>query len=80
MEPIGPMSKNIEKTELKTMKKVVMQGKGEPLVFTEGEIPTPGKGQLLLKVKACGICGSDLHWVNLGLARPGSVLGHEFFR
>ena len=72
------MNANQEKPKVKTMKKVVMQGKGEPLILSEGEIPTPGKGQLLLKVKSCGICGSDLHWVDLGLAKPGTVLGHEF--
>jgi threonine dehydrogenase-like Zn-dependent dehydrogenase len=25
------------------------------------EIPKPNQGELLIKVKACGICGSDLH-------------------
>ena len=60
------------------MKSVVMQGPGEPLVLSESDLPKPGKNQLLLRVKACGICGSDLHWVQLGLARPGSVLGHEY--
>ncbi|MFH5208882.1 zinc-binding dehydrogenase [Antrihabitans sp. NCIMB 15449] len=32
-------------------------------VLTVGEVetPTPGKGQVLLEVTACGICGSDLH-------------------
>ena len=55
-----------------------MQGPGEPLVVSEGKIPQPGNNQLLLKVKACGICGSDLHWVQLGLAKPGTILGHEF--
>jgi (R,R)-butanediol dehydrogenase/meso-butanediol dehydrogenase/diacetyl reductase len=40
------------------------------------EDPTPGPGELLLRVSGCGICGSDLK------ARPamagGSVMGHEF--
>ncbi len=40
--------------------------------------PTPGKGQLLLKVSACGICGSDLHAVDSGFAPAGVVLGHEY--
>jgi (R,R)-butanediol dehydrogenase / meso-butanediol dehydrogenase / diacetyl reductase len=38
--------------------------------------PTPGPGQLLLRVSGCGICGSDIK------ARPampgGTVMGHEF--
>ncbi|MFO7962329.1 MAG: alcohol dehydrogenase catalytic domain-containing protein [Desulfobacterales bacterium] len=60
------------------MKTVIMQGPGERLVFSEQAVPRPGENQLLLKVKACGICGTDLHWVQLGLAKPGTVLGHEF--
>src|ERR1700676_197810 len=46
-------------------------------------IPRPGEGELLVKVAACGICGSDLHiyeW-ELGAERAvaslPAVLGHE---
>ena len=38
--------------------------------------PTPGAGELVLKVDACGICGSDLK--AYGAMPPGTVLGHEF--
>lgn len=47
------------------------------------ERPVVGPGEVLLKVTAVGICGSDLHWYGEGgigdakLARP-LVLGHEF--
>lgn len=56
-------------------------------------LPTPGPGQVLLKTRMCGICGSDLHLakhldeivemgVELGAPRPdlsnGMILGHEF--
>jgi len=41
--------------------------------------PEPKQGQALVKVLACGICGSDLHAVQHGFGlRPGSVMGHEF--
>jgi len=40
--------------------------------------PTPGPGQLVLRVSACGICGSDLHAHQLGILPRGSVMGHEF--
>ena len=40
--------------------------------------PTPGPGQLVLRVGACGICGSDLHAHQLGILPRGSVMGHEF--
>ncbi len=46
-------------------------------------VPQPGPGEVLLRVSAVGICGSDLHW--LGEASIGDaqiskplVLGHEF--
>jgi threonine 3-dehydrogenase len=49
----------------------------------ETPIPRPGEGELLVKVAACGICGSDLHiyeW-ELGAERAvaslPAVLGHE---
>jgi (R,R)-butanediol dehydrogenase/meso-butanediol dehydrogenase/diacetyl reductase len=38
--------------------------------------PTPGTGELVLKVHACGICGSDLK--AYAFMPPGTVLGHEF--
>ncbi len=38
--------------------------------------PAPGPGDLVLRVHACGICGSDLK--ALGAMPPGLVMGHEF--
>ncbi len=46
-------------------------------------MPVPAPGETLLQVRAVGICGSDLHWLEEGgigdaqLANP-LVLGHEF--
>jgi L-iditol 2-dehydrogenase len=43
--------------------------------------PTPriGPDQALLRVRACTICGSDLHYYDHGLAVPAPiVIGHEF--
>jgi (R,R)-butanediol dehydrogenase/meso-butanediol dehydrogenase/diacetyl reductase len=40
--------------------------------------PTPGPGDLILRVEACGICGSDLHMAEAMKDRPGAVFGHEF--
>jgi 2-desacetyl-2-hydroxyethyl bacteriochlorophyllide A dehydrogenase len=44
----------------------------------EVPVPDPGRGELLVEVAACGICGSDLHLVLEQYARPGAVLGHEW--
>ena len=35
--------------------------RGDALAIEDVERPTPGPGQVLAKVLACGICGSDLH-------------------
>jgi threonine dehydrogenase-like Zn-dependent dehydrogenase len=40
--------------------------KGEILVRDDVEEPEPGFGQVLVEVKACGICGSDLHFAKHG--------------
>lgn len=50
---------------------------GEPLVVGDAPDPTPGPGEVVLAVEACGICGSDLHVVD-ALPMEGTVLGHEF--
>ncbi|MDQ1423269.1 MAG: hypothetical protein QOD72_767 [Acidimicrobiaceae bacterium] len=37
--------------------------------------PVPGPGQVLVDIKACGICGSDLHFAKHG---ADVFMGHEF--
>src|ERR1700749_1089180 len=41
-------------------------------------VPEPGPGEVLIEVAQCGICGTDLHLVLERIARPGTVLGHEW--
>ncbi len=55
----------------------VLQQPGEPLAITDLTAPTPAPDELLLRVDACGICGSDLH-LSDAYPLPGVVLGHEF--
>lgn len=62
------------------MRAAVMQGLHRPLVVETVPDPTPGKGELVVKVGRCGICGSDLHMTEdpaFG-KRAGDILGHEF--
>ncbi len=40
--------------------------------------PTPEPGQAVLRVSACGICGSDLHLHQGGFLPAGAIMGHEF--
>ena len=48
------------------------------LVVREAPVPEPRTGDALLRVTACGICGSDLSLYKTGaLAGPDVILGHE---
>jgi (R,R)-butanediol dehydrogenase/meso-butanediol dehydrogenase/diacetyl reductase len=62
------------------MKAVTFQALHVPLAFESVPDPTPGEGQVVVKVGRCGICGSDLHMTEDAMygCRHGDVLGHEF--
>jgi propanol-preferring alcohol dehydrogenase len=45
----------------KTMKAAVVRAFGQPLVIEEVAVPTPGPGQILVKIAATGVCHTDLH-------------------
>jgi alcohol dehydrogenase, propanol-preferring len=63
----------------RTMRAMVLEGVGRPLRLTELPVPTPGPGQLLLRVHACGVCRTDLHLLDgeVEIAEPPRVLGHQ---
>ena len=50
-----------------------------PLRLVERPVPEPGPGQLLLKVRACGVCRTDLHLAEGDLPPHGADVtpGHE---
>jgi len=52
---------------------------GRPLVRVRRPVPEPGPGELLVAVRACGVCRTDLHLAEGDLVphRPGTVPGHE---
>ena len=52
---------------------------GQPLRADSRPVPEPGPGQLLIRVRACGVCRTDLHVVDGELPdpKPGVVPGHE---
>src|ERR1700704_2272997 len=53
-------------------------GKSKPLTVEEVSLDPPGPGELLIKIKATGLCHSDLSVVNGDRPRPmPMVLGHE---
>ena len=45
----------------KTMKAAVVRQFGKPLTIEQVPIPTPGPGEVLVKIKATGVCHTDLH-------------------
>ena len=45
----------------RTMKAAVVRAFGKPLVIEDLPVPVPGPGEILVKVKACGVCHTDLH-------------------
>ncbi|MET1022516.1 MAG: zinc-dependent alcohol dehydrogenase family protein [Arthrobacter sp.] len=50
-----------------------------PLVADECPDPQPGPGEVLVRVRACGVCRTDLHLAegDLPPRRPGVIPGHE---
>ncbi len=55
-------------------------GSGRPLEVEETPTPEPGAGEILVRVAACGVCHTDLHYLDHGtptFKAPPLVLGHE---
>jgi (R,R)-butanediol dehydrogenase/meso-butanediol dehydrogenase/diacetyl reductase len=60
------------------MKVAVIHGPGD-LRLDDAEQPAAGPGDVVIKVAAAGICGTDLHFRNLGPRSDRPMpLGHEF--
>ena len=61
------------------MRAMVMHRTQEPLVMEERPDPSPGAGQVRVRVEACGVCRTDLHVVDGELPNPKLpiVPGHE---
>src|SRR6266513_2903385 len=47
------------------------------LVVEDVPRPTPGPGEVVVRVRNCGICGSDLHWYHDQMMIPSVCPGHE---
>jgi len=62
------------------MKAAVFRGPKQPLVIEEVETPNPGPGEILVKVAACGVCHTDIGYIDEGVPtfkKPPMILGHE---
>lgn len=60
------------------MKALVMEKYCE-FNYTDVEKPVPGKNEVLIQVKACAVCGSDVHGMDgsTGRRQPPIIMGHE---
>ena len=67
-------------TTVATMQALVKTEKGVGFLELQDKlVPTPGPGQVLIEVKACGICGTDVHVLHDEFPYwPPVILGHEF--
>jgi S-(hydroxymethyl)mycothiol dehydrogenase len=57
---------------------VVARAKGEPVEVTTVTVPDPGPGEAVVRVQACGVCHTDLHYREGGIGDDFPyLLGHE---
>src|ERR671939_1028577 len=57
---------------------VIAPGKGAPVELTTVVVPSPGPGEAVVRVKACGLCHTDLHYREGGINDEFPfLLGHE---
>jgi (R,R)-butanediol dehydrogenase/meso-butanediol dehydrogenase/diacetyl reductase len=62
------------------MRACVFKAPGAPLEVVAVPDPQAGRGEIVVRVKNCGICGSDLHAAGVNGVKmpPGAIMGHEF--
>src|SRR5262249_33864081 len=57
---------------------VIARAKGEPVEVTTVLVPDPGPGEARVRVQACGVCHTDLHYREGGIGEDFPyLLGHE---
>ena len=57
---------------------VVAKAKGAPVTLETVLVPDPGPGEALVRVQACGVCHTDLHYREGGINDDFPfLLGHE---
>jgi S-(hydroxymethyl)mycothiol dehydrogenase len=63
---------------MQQVKAVVARAKGEPVSVETINVPDPGAGEAVVKIQACGVCHTDLHYREGGINDEFPfLLGHE---
>src|SRR5438270_4595256 len=73
---IKPESAVGKQTPARTMQAAVYRGKNDVRLETV-PVPEIGKGELLVRVHTCGICGTDLKKIHTGSHSAPRIFGHE---
>ena len=62
------------------MRAAIFRGPDRPLELADVQRPSPGPGEVLVRVAGCGLCHTDLHYLDHGVPtfkKPPLILGHE---
>ncbi len=63
---------------MQQVKAVIARAKGEPVSIETINVPDPGPGEAVVKIQACGVCHTDLHYREGGINDEFPfLLGHE---
>lgn len=61
-----------------TVRGVVARSKGKPVSLETIHVPDPGPGEAVVNIQACGVCHTDLHYLEGGIGDEFPfLLGHE---
>ncbi len=66
----------VMRTAAKTMKAAVYRGPGDVRLETL-PVPEIGEDEVLIRIEACGICGTDLKKIYSDICSPPQIFGHE---
>ncbi|MFC2157218.1 alcohol dehydrogenase catalytic domain-containing protein [Acidobacteriota bacterium] len=62
------------------MKAAIFHGSKQPLKIEDIDVPKIESNEILVKLAACGVCNTDLHYIDHGVPTfkaPPMILGHE---
>jgi L-iditol 2-dehydrogenase len=76
MSSLGVQVEGERETASRSMRAAVYRGQGR-VVVEQVPVPEIGAGEALIRVAACGICGTDIKKIEHGFIAPPLILGHE---